>query len=194
MSPQSSCYPKLNGSHDCESTFLLNEVLKHDWNFDGFVMSDLRATHSTAASALAGLDLEMPTGQFFSDRLRQAVQSGAVPESRLDDMLVRRYAEMIEFGWWSPQPAPKPIPVLANGAVSRTIADQSMVLLKNDGNLLPLDRTKDPQRRPARPLRDPRVSRGRRKLPRHSVLQRCSSRRSRCRPSVADRHYDARRL
>jgi beta-glucosidase len=135
-------YPKLNGSYDCENTFLLNDVLKHDWSFDGFVMSDFGATHSAAASALAGLDLEMPAGQFFNDRLRQAVQSGAVPESRLDDMLVRRYAKMMEFGWWGPQPAPKPIPILANGTVSRAIADQSMVLLKNDGNLLPLDRTK----------------------------------------------------
>jgi beta-glucosidase len=91
-------------------------------------------------SALAGLDLEFPTGIYFGEALRKAVDSGQVPVSVIDQMLVRRFAKMMEFGWFAPQSKPLPIPVLQHGAIARSIADQSMVLLKNDNNLLPLDR------------------------------------------------------
>jgi beta-glucosidase len=67
------------------------------------------------------------------------VDAGEVPVSLLDEMLVRRLAKMIEFGDFGPQPKPQPIPVLAHGAIARQIAAQGMVLLKNDGGLLPLD-------------------------------------------------------
>lgn len=95
---------------------------------------------STVPSPLAGLDLELPTGVYFGDRLKAAVESGAVPVSRIDDMLTRRFATMIELGWWGPQRPERPIPVLEHGAVARQIADESIVLLKDDGGVLPLDR------------------------------------------------------
>jgi beta-glucosidase len=133
-------YPKLNGAFNCENAPMLNDILKKEWGFDGFVVSDWGATHSTVASALNGLDVEMPTGVYWGDALHKAVESGQVPISVIDDKLVRRFSKMIEFGLFGPQPAPQPIPVLEHGAVSRSIAEQSMVLLKNDGNLLPLDR------------------------------------------------------
>ena len=132
-------YPKVNGAFNCENAPLLNGVLKKEWGFDGFVLSDWGATHSTVANALNGLDLEMPTGIYFDKELRKAVDAGEVPVSLLDEKLVRRFAKMIEFGDFGPQPKPQPIPVLEHGAVSRQIAAQGMVLLKNDGNLLPLD-------------------------------------------------------
>ncbi len=132
-------YPKVNGAFNCENGPLLNGVLKQEWGFDGFVLSDWGATHSTVPSALNGLDLEMPTGVYFDKDLRKAVDAGQVPVSVLDEKLVRRFAKMIEYGDFGPQPKPVPIPVLAHGAVSRQIAEQGMVLLKNDGNLLPLD-------------------------------------------------------
>ncbi len=131
-------YPKVNGVYNCENTPLLDGVLKKEWKFDGFVMSDWGATHSTVPSAFAGLDLEMPTGKYFGDDLKKAVQSGAVPVSVIDDKLVRRFAKTIQFGAWIPVPRPTPIPAFAHGAVDRKIADAGMVLLKNEGNLLPL--------------------------------------------------------
>jgi beta-glucosidase len=132
-------YPKVNGAFNCENAPLLNGVLKKEWGFDGFVLSDWGATHSTVPSALNGLDLEMPTGVYFDAELLKAVKSGQVPVSVIDEKLVRRFAKMIEFGDFGPQPKPSPIPVLEHGAVARQIAAEGMVLLKNDGGLLPLD-------------------------------------------------------
>ena len=131
-------YPKLNGSFNCENAQMLDDVLKKEWKFEGFVMSDWGATHSTVPSAMAGLDLEMPTGRYFSNDLKQAVQSGAVPMAAIDDKLIRRFATTMEFGEWGPVPKPTPIPAFEHGAADRRIADAGMVLLKNDGNLLPL--------------------------------------------------------
>src|ERR1017187_8979325 len=133
-------YPHINGLYNCENEPLLGDVVRKDWGFDGFITSDFGAVHSAIASVLAGLDLELPTGIYFSGTLRKALDSGEVPIAAIDEMLVRRYAKMMEFGWFGPQPRPVPIPVLAHGAVARAIATQSMVLLKNDGGLLPLDR------------------------------------------------------
>lgn len=132
-------YPKVNGTFNCENTQLLN-ILKKDWGFDGFVVSDWGANHSTVASALAGLDVEMPTGKYWGDDLKKAVEAGQVPMATIDDKLVRRFSKMMEFGLWQPQPADKPVPALEHGAVSRSIAEQGMVLLKNEGGILPLDR------------------------------------------------------
>jgi len=132
-------YPKVNGAFNCENAPLLKDVLKKEWGFDGFVISDWGATHSTVPSALNGLDLEMPTGRYFADDLKKAVESGAVPVAVINEMLVRRFAKMMEFGLFGPQPKPVPIPAFEHGAIARSIAEQSMVLLKNDANLLPLD-------------------------------------------------------
>ena len=132
-------YPKVNGAFNCENDPLLNDVLKKEWRFDGFVLSDWGATHSTVASALNGLDLEMPTGIYFDAELRKAVDAGQVSVAVLDEKLVRRFAKMIEFGDFGPQPKPLSIPALEHGAIARQIAAQGMVLLKNDGGVLPLD-------------------------------------------------------
>ena len=133
-------YPRVNGLYNCENAPLLDGVLRKEWGFNGFVTSDFGAVHSTVPSALAGLDLELPTGKYFGDALRQAVDSGEVRVAEIDEMLIRRFAKMMEFGWFGPQPKLVPIPVLQHGAIARSIAEQSMVLLKNAGNLLPLDR------------------------------------------------------
>jgi beta-glucosidase len=133
-------YPRVNGLFNCENKPLLHDILRDDWGFDGFVTSDFGAVHSSAASALAGLDLELPTGIYFGDDLRKAVHSGLVPVSRIDEMLVLRYAKLIELGWFGPQPPSMPIDASKDGAISRKIATESMVLLKNDGHILPLKR------------------------------------------------------
>ena len=90
-------YNQVNGVYSCENPHLLNDVLKKDWAFPGFVMSDWWATHSTAAAALAGLDQEQPDNANFGG-LGQAIASGRVPQSRLDDMVHRILRAMFEVG------------------------------------------------------------------------------------------------
>lgn len=131
-------YPRINGTYNCENDELLNQILKKEWNFQGFVTSDFGAVHSTVPSALAGLDLEMPTGKYWGDDLKAAVEAGKVPMSVIDDKLVRRFRTMMELGVFDHPPQTRPIPEKLDGAKSRSIAEQGMVLLKNSGALLPL--------------------------------------------------------
>lgn len=132
-------YPKVNGQFLCENKPLLRDVVEGEWRFDGFITSDFGAVHSTVSSAIAGLDLELPTGKYFSEDLKSAVKEGTLPVSTVDEMLVRRYRTMMRFGLFKKSPIPKPIPVMENGAVARKISEESMVLLKNEDHLLPLD-------------------------------------------------------
>lgn len=132
-------YPQVNGAFNCQNRPLLTDVLKKEWGFKGFVMSDYGAVHSTVPSALNGLDLEMPTGKYFSGALKTAVEQGTVPVSAIDEMLVRRYAVMMRFGLFGSRSQPAPIPVLQDGQAARQLAEQGIVLLKNNSGLLPLD-------------------------------------------------------
>lgn len=132
-------YPRINGVFNCENDLLLNQILKRRWNFNGFVTSDFGATHSTVPSALAGLDLEMPTGRYFSSALEAAVKSGQVPMPRIDDMLVRRFRTMMDFGVYDHPPTRQTIPAEEDGLAARRLAEEGMVLLKNQGGILPLD-------------------------------------------------------
>ncbi|WP_446743410.1 beta-glucosidase [Silvibacterium acidisoli] len=132
-------YPRVNGAYNCENPRTLG-ILRGEWKFRGFVMSDFGAVHSTQPSLEAGLDLEMPTGKYFGDTLLAAVKSGQIAEGLLDQALVRRYTVMIERGLFARRPAPPaPIPAFEHGAEARKISEESMVLLKNEGGLLPLD-------------------------------------------------------
>jgi beta-glucosidase len=137
-----SAYPQVNGKFCCANDDLENEILKKEWNFQGFITSDFGAVHSTVPSAMAGLDLEMPSGKYFGSALKAAVQSGEVPMSVIDDKLVRRFRTMMAFGLFDNPIPPKPIPAQADGAESCRIAEDGMVLLKNDNNELPLDMDK----------------------------------------------------
>ena len=132
-------YPKVNGAYNCQDDYLMRQTLFNDWGFRGFVTSDFGATHSTVPSAMAGLDLEMPTGKYFAAPLEQAVKSGKVPMSVINEMLTRRFREMMELGVFDHPPVHKAIPAKKDGAIARRIAEEGMVLLKNEGNLLPLD-------------------------------------------------------
>lgn len=134
-------YPKVNGTFSCENNELLTTDLRNDWGFQGFVTSDFGATHSTVPSINAGMNLEMPTGVYYDTALTQAVQDGQVSESTLDNLLVQRFATMIRIGLFDHPRTMTPIPVQADGAVSRQIADEGIVLLRNQGNVLPLSPT-----------------------------------------------------
>ncbi len=132
-------YNKVNGTYCCQNDELLNQILKKDWGFKGFVTSDFGAVHSTVPSALAGLDLEMPTGKYFGASLERAVISGRVPLSVIDDKLIRRFRTMMEFGLFDHAAKLRPIAARKDGIKARHFAEEGMVLLKNDGNELPLN-------------------------------------------------------
>jgi beta-glucosidase len=141
-------YNLINGRWGCENDYLLNTVLKHDWGFKGFVMSDWGAVHSTADAANDGLD--QFTGfccvgdkpWFAPPQLKAALQSGEIPERRLDDMAERILWALFAKGTVDDPVSPAPIDYAAHASVSQNAAEQSLVLLKNDGDLLPLRHVK----------------------------------------------------
>jgi beta-glucosidase len=139
-------YNRVNGDFSCENKWLLTDVLKRDWGFPGYVMSDWGAVHSTVKAALAGLDQEsgwpFDKEPYFREPLAAAVASGAVPQNRLDDMARRVVRSMFANGLVdNPVPASAPIDYTADEAVSQADAEQGIVLLKNAGNLLPIAAT-----------------------------------------------------
>jgi beta-glucosidase len=135
-------YNKVNGDWSCENKYLLTDVLKNDWGFKGWVMSDWGATHSTEKAALAGLDQEEPSSSYFGEKLKQAVVAGAVPEIRLDDMVHRILRSMIKSGVFDDPPQPQVPDPFAGYDLARKVEEQSIVLLKNQGALLPLNASK----------------------------------------------------
>jgi len=131
-------YNLVNGEYACENNYLLNEVLKKDFGFQGFVVSDWSATHSTAKAANAGLDMQMPEANFFGEALKKAVVSGEVPLTRLDNMVHRVLRSEFAVGLFD-NPPDRRVPDVFHGLeVAERIAEQSMVLLKNTGGQLPL--------------------------------------------------------
>ena len=158
-------YNQVNNAYACQNGPLLNTDLKGQMGFKGFVMSDWGATHSTAASALNGLDMEMDTGQepdaisslgplgsggingfedYFGAPLKAAVESGQVPMSVLDSMVTRILRSMFAVGLFDhpapPEPTGYPVPVdsAANQAVALSGAEAGSVLLKNSDGALPI--------------------------------------------------------
>ena len=135
-------YNAVNGDFACENKYLLTDVLKKEWGFPGFVVSDWWATHSTVKASAAGLDNEQPLDEFFAAKLKEAVQSGNVPLSEIDDHARRILrsefaAGLIDF------PTQKSVVDIEGGFdTARRIAEQSTVVLKNSNATLPLDRAK----------------------------------------------------
>lgn len=137
-------YNRVDGDYACESAFLLNDVLKRDWHYAGWVMSDWGAVHSTIKAAINGLDQqsgqELDTAMFFGQPLRQAIAAGKVPQTRLDDMVRRILTSVVATGLIdAPVPkVPQRIDYAAHAVVAQRAAEAGIVLLKNDKALLPL--------------------------------------------------------
>lgn len=136
-------YNKVNGDYACENAFLLNTVLKHDWGYPGWVMSDWGGVHSTVKAALAGLDHESAhtwdPGDYFGALLKPALASGAVPEARLDDMALRIVRSMYVVGVIDDPAKPGgAIDVAADAKVAARAEEEGVVLLKNADGVLPL--------------------------------------------------------
>ncbi len=136
-------YNQVNGAYACENEWLLGQVLKGDWRYPGFVMSDWGAVHSTVRAATSGLDQEsgeqLDTENFFEAPLARAVADGAVPQARLDDMARRVLTSIFACGVYDDPPRRGPIDIASDERTALDIAREGIVLLKNDG-LLPLSK------------------------------------------------------
>ena len=131
-------YNKLNSIFACENPYLLTDVLKKSWNYQGWVMTDWGAAHSTAPSALAGLDQEMPSGRYFGDGLKAAVEKGGVPMARLDDMVHRILRTEFALGVFDQPHVLRPVNPFTGAEVAQRSAELGIVLLKNVNGQLPL--------------------------------------------------------
>ena len=136
-----SAYNSVNGQFCGENEQLLKQILKTDWAFDGFVLSDwFFGTQSTLGSAMNGLDLEMPVAQVYGEALLSAVQDGDVPESVIDEAVRRMLRQKLQHQL--DQPSDLDESVLASDehlALAREAAVEGSVLLKNESSALPLD-------------------------------------------------------
>ena len=158
-----SCYNKVNGVHCAENQYLLNDVLKKEFGFKGFVISDWGSTYSTVPTVNAGMDLEMPGGEpmkawlarpqtqqsgnsdgwLTADKVLAAVKAGQISEATLEDNAGRILRVIIESGLMDhPQEQPGEVDTPEQRAVARQGETEGIVLLKNDGGLLPLDAAK----------------------------------------------------
>jgi beta-glucosidase len=134
-------YNHINGDYACENDYTLNQVLKHDWGFKGFVLSDWGGTHSTVKAALAGLDMDQPGEKedYFGSALKQAVLDGKVPQARLDDMVHRIVRSMFVNGVIDQPPMPRSVVDPFRGRDdAQKIEEESIVLLQNKASILPL--------------------------------------------------------
>ncbi len=131
-------YNKINGDYACENAYLLNEVLKRDLGFKGFVLSDWAGTHSTVKAVLNGLDQEQPGIEYLGDGLKKAIAAGQVPEARLDDMVHRILRSMFAVGVVDNPPVHAVLDPFQGRDDAQHIEEESIVLLKNENRLLPL--------------------------------------------------------
>ncbi|MCP1470299.1 beta-glucosidase [Sphingobium sp. OAS761] len=135
-------YNRVGGVHACEHAFLLNDVLRRDWGYKGFVMSDWGAVHSTKA-ILAGLDQQsgeqIDSKPYFSTMLAQAVEKGEVPATAIDTAAKRVLRSIYAHGVADNPIVPgQAIDYDAHGDIAQQAAEQGIVLLRNEGKILPL--------------------------------------------------------
>ncbi|KOS48570.1 hypothetical protein ACN38_g461 [Penicillium nordicum] len=140
-----TAYNKVNGVHAAENKNLLQDILRGEWGWDGLVMSDWFGTYSTSEAVVAGLDLEMPgPPRWRGATLTHAITSNKVPLAALNDR-VRAVLKLVQKASKSGVPERAPETQLdrpEDRALLRKIASEAIVLLKNDGDILPLDKNK----------------------------------------------------
>lgn len=132
-------YNKINGIHAAEDPFLLQKVLRDEWGFDGLVMSDWWGMYSTSEAINAGLDLEMPGPTVWRGKpMKWAAEAGKIRMSRIDEA-VRRFLHLVSRTYSTRAPKENGYNDTAeNRAIARKAASDSIVLLKNEKNVLPL--------------------------------------------------------
>ncbi len=135
-------YNLVNGVHMTQNGELNNELVKKEWGFDGIIMSDWDATQDGVAAANGGLDLEMPSAKFMNrETLLPAIKSGKVSVATIDDKVRGILRKAIEFGFLDREQTDSGIPAFNQEGRKLALeeAEDGMVLLKNAGNLLPLN-------------------------------------------------------
>jgi beta-glucosidase len=132
-------YNRVDGDYACENNYLLNQVVKKDWNFKGFVLSDWGGTHSAAKASHAGLDHEEPGEIFYGDALKKEVESGDLSQAELDDHVHRILRSMFASGVVDDPPQKGVVDVTRGFEVAQKIEEQAAVLLRNEQSQLPLD-------------------------------------------------------
>ncbi len=135
-------YNAVNGDFACENKYLLTDVLRKAWGFKGFVVSDWAGTHSTVRASHAGLDNEQPFDTFYGEKFKQAVQANEISMEELNEHVHRILRSEFAAGIVDYPVQKSVVDVEAGFETARHIAEQSSVLLKNEGGILPLDRDK----------------------------------------------------
>ena len=138
-------YNLINGEHATQNAYFNTEIARKEWGFDGIMMSDWVATYDGVAAANGGLDIEMPTGAFMNRRnLLPAVADGRVKQATIDEKIRRILQTAARFGWLDRPQSDLSISTYneQNHQLALQAAREGMVLLKNDGNVLPLDKQK----------------------------------------------------
>ncbi len=138
-------YNLIDGRHATENPAFNIDILRKEWGFSGVLMSDWVATYDAVGAANGGLDLEMPTGQFMNNRnLGPAVASGKVTQATIDDKVRHILLTAASYGWLDRDQRDGSMSFLdsANKAAALASARESAVLLKNDGGVLPLDKSR----------------------------------------------------
>jgi beta-glucosidase len=140
-------YNLTNGQHMTQNAYLNTDVVKKEWGYPGIIMSDWVATYDAVAAANGGLDLEMPSGRFMNRaNLLPAIKAGKVSEATIDDHVRRILRRAVEYGWFDSGYNQTELSIPRYNQEGREVsleaARESMVLLKNEGGLLPLDKNK----------------------------------------------------
>jgi beta-glucosidase len=134
-------YSVINGTYACENPYIMTTALRQQFGFGGFVTSDWSATHSTAASANAGLNQDMPGNDgYYGNALTSAVSGGSVSKSTLDSLTSQVLTEMFTFGLFDKPPTGSPAQTATSAAhvtAARQLSQEGTVLLKNSGSVLP---------------------------------------------------------
>ena len=138
-------YNLTNGVHMTQNGYLNGDVVKKEWGFHGIIMSDWTSTYDAVAAANGGLDLEMPSGEFMNRKnLLPAIQQGKISVATIDDKVRRILRVAAQFGWLDREQTDLSVPRYNQQGrqVALQAARESMVLLKNEGQLLPLNKDK----------------------------------------------------
>jgi beta-glucosidase len=135
-------YNRINGDFGCENSYTLREVLKKDWKFKGFVISDWGGTHSTEKASAAGMDQEQPMAEYFGPKLKEAVDAGKVSLSEIDDHARRVLYAEFSSGVVDDPPRKSVVNVEKGFEVAQQVEERSIVLLKNNDSVLPIEPSK----------------------------------------------------
>lgn len=135
-------YNQINGTQACENQWLLTDVLRKEWGFEGVVLSDWGAVKDSSRAAIAGLDLQMPRSLQYLDTVKRALDSGLMTEQILDEHCARILSLVLEYS--REGKTKDEVNWQKHHAIARKAACESAVLLKNEENILPIDVTQKP--------------------------------------------------